>query len=88
MFRVILCMSPLEKVPFATFYPRCKYLYGTYFSKKDFFKWAHSFYFSSGEKEEPAHYVVFLCLVYLFIMQKYVSFCKKNKRFSLKMTFL
>ena len=36
MFRVILCMSPLEKVPFATFYPRCKYLYGTYFSKKTF----------------------------------------------------
>ena len=36
MFRVILCMGPLEKVPFATFYPRCKYLYGTYFSKKTF----------------------------------------------------
>ena len=31
--------SPLEKVPFATFYPRWKYLCGTYFSKKDFFKW-------------------------------------------------
>ena len=27
-------LSPLEKVPFATFYPRWKYLCGTYFSKK------------------------------------------------------
>ena len=45
MFRVILCMSPLEKVPFATFYPRWKYLCGTYFSKKDFFKWIHVFNF-------------------------------------------
>ena len=36
MFRVILCMSPLEKVPFATFYPRWKYLCGTYISKKTF----------------------------------------------------
>lgn len=36
MFRVILCMSPLEKVPFATFYPRWKYLCGTYFLKKTF----------------------------------------------------
>ena len=45
MFRVILCMSPLEKVPFATFYPRWKYLCGTYFSKKDFFKWTHVFNF-------------------------------------------
>ena len=34
-------MGPLEKVPFATFYPRWKYLSGTYFSKKDFFKWTH-----------------------------------------------
>ena len=34
MFRVILCMSPLEKVPFATFYPSWRYLCGTYFSKK------------------------------------------------------
>ena len=34
-------LSPLEKVPFATFYPRWKYLCGTYFSKKDFFKWTH-----------------------------------------------
>ena len=42
MFRVILCMGPLEKVPFATFYPRWKYLCGTYFfKKKDFFKWTH-----------------------------------------------
>ena len=38
MFRVILCMSPLEKVPFATFYPRWKYLCGTYFSKKRLFQ--------------------------------------------------
>ena len=30
-------MSPLEKVPFATFYPRWKYLCGTYFSKKKTF---------------------------------------------------
>ena len=45
MFRVILCMGPLEKVPFATFYPRWKYLSGTYFSKKDFFKWTHVFNF-------------------------------------------
>ena len=45
MFRVILCMNPLEKVPFATFYPRWKYLCGTYFSKKDFFKWTHVFNF-------------------------------------------
>ena len=45
MFRVILCMNPLEKVPFATFYPRWKYLCGTYFSKKDFFKWIHVFNF-------------------------------------------
>ena len=36
MFRVIPCMSPLEKVPFATFYPRWKYLCGTYISKKTF----------------------------------------------------
>ena len=45
MFRAILCMGPLEKVPFATFYPRWKYLSGTYFSKKDFFKWTHVFNF-------------------------------------------
>ena len=45
MFKVILCMSPLEKVPFATFYPRWKYLCGSYFSKKDFFKWTHVFNF-------------------------------------------
>ncbi len=45
MFRVILCMNPLEKVPFATFYPRWKYLCCTYFSKKDFFKWIHVFNF-------------------------------------------
>ena len=45
MFRVIPCMSPLEKVPFATFYPRWKYLCGTYFSKKDFFKLIHVFNF-------------------------------------------
>jgi|GEM_PF-1540378 len=45
MFRVILCMNPLEKVLFATFYPRWKYLCGTYFSKKDFFKWTHVFNF-------------------------------------------
>ena len=45
MFRVIPCMSPLEKVPFATFYPSWKYLCGTYFSKKDFFKWIHVFNF-------------------------------------------
>jgi len=38
MFRVILCMSPLEKVPFATFYPSWKYLCGTYFSKKRLFQ--------------------------------------------------
>ena len=31
-------MSPLEKVPFATFYPRWKYLCGTYFSKKRLFQ--------------------------------------------------
>ena len=36
MFRVIPCMSPLEKVPFATFYSRWKYLCGTYISKKTF----------------------------------------------------
>ena len=70
MFRVILCMNPLEKVPFATFYPRWKYLCGTYFSKKDFFKWAHSFYFSSGEKEEPAHYVVF------FVFSIFIHYAK------------
>ena len=45
MFRVIPRMSPLEKVPFATFYPRWKYLCCTYFSKKDFFKWIHVFNF-------------------------------------------
>ncbi len=31
-------MNPLEKVPFATFYPRWKYLCGTYFSKKRLFQ--------------------------------------------------
>ena len=31
-------MSPLEKVPFSTFYPRWKYLCGTYFSKKRLFQ--------------------------------------------------
>ena len=31
-------LSPLEKVPFATFYPRWKYLCGTYFSKKRLFQ--------------------------------------------------
>jgi len=35
----LLQMNPLEKVPFATFYPLQKYLRGTSFSKKDFFKW-------------------------------------------------
>ena len=34
-------MSPLEKVPFATFYPLLKYLRGTFFFKNDFFKWTH-----------------------------------------------
>ena len=34
-------MSPLEKVPFATFYPLQKYLRGTCFFKNDFFKWTH-----------------------------------------------
>ena len=38
MFRVILCMNPLEKVPFATFYPRWKYLCGSYFFKKRLFQ--------------------------------------------------
>ena len=37
MFRVIPCMSPLEKVPFATFCPLLKYLRGTcFFSKTTF----------------------------------------------------
>ena len=31
-------MSPLEKVPFAIFHPRWKYLCGTYFFEKDFFQ--------------------------------------------------
>ena len=31
-------MSPLEKVPFATFYTRWKYLCGTYFFKKRLFQ--------------------------------------------------
>ena len=31
-------LSPLEKVPFATFYPRWKHLCGTYFSKKRLFQ--------------------------------------------------
>ena len=57
MFRVILCMSPLEKVPFATFYPRCKYLYGTYFSKKDFFKWTHVFNFIDRCNLFSQHYL-------------------------------
>ena len=35
-------MSPLEKVPFATFYPLQKYLRGTCFFKNDFFKWTQS----------------------------------------------
>ena len=35
-------MSPLEKVPFATFYPLQKCLRGTCFFKSDFFKWTRS----------------------------------------------
>ena len=57
MFRVILCMSPLEKVPFATFYPRWKYLCGTYFSKKDFFKWIHVFNFIDWCNLFSQHYL-------------------------------
>ena len=34
-------MIPLEKVPFATFYPLQMYLRGTCFFKNDFFKWTH-----------------------------------------------
>ena len=38
----LVIMSPLEKVPFATFYPLQKYLRGTCFFKNDFFKWTQS----------------------------------------------
>ena len=45
MFRVILCMSPLEKVPFATFTPVGSTCVAHIFQKKDFFKWTHVFNF-------------------------------------------
>ena len=41
-------MSPLEKVPFATFYPLLKYLRGTCFFKNDFFKWTHILMFKGA----------------------------------------
>ena len=42
-------MSPLEKVPFATFYPLQKYLRGTcFFFKNDFFKWTHILMFKGA----------------------------------------
>ena len=40
-------MSPLEKVPFATFYPLQMYLRGTCFFKNDFFKWTQE---SQGDR--------------------------------------
>ena len=40
-------MSPLEKVPFATFYPLQMYLQAHVFFKNDFFKWTQE---SQGDR--------------------------------------